>query len=214
MKSFIFISLITIFLSKIVPNDELEEKYFQNISYLIKLAHENKTISKPEYILDEEINYAKIRLDTSSTQKIDDAFIEKYNLPKSLKSVFQEIYIDNDSDEIYHKIEGLKKGIISFNPTIYYLIHSHYKYSQPNPYKIDCSVFTTFKFKLEVKFESNMKTICNKGFMIDSCKNVEILEYHSYLNDKDLNEMKNYMVYKSEELYSLYLDEIYPTKKN
>jgi hypothetical protein len=59
-----------------------------------------------------------------------------------------------------------------------------------------------------------MKTICNKGFMIDSCKNVEILEYHSYLNDKDLNEMKNYMVYKSEELYSLYLDEIYPPKKN
>ena len=165
MKSFIFISLITIFLSKIVPN-ELETEYFQNISYLIKLAHENKTISKPEYILDEEINYAKIRLDTSSTQKIDDAFIEKYNLPKSLKSVFQEIYIDNDSDEIYHKIEGLKKGIISFNPTIYYLIHSHYKYSQPNPYKIDCSVFTTFKFKLEVKFESNMKTICNKGLMI------------------------------------------------
>ena len=56
------------------------------------------------------------------------------------------------------------------------------------------------------------KTICNKGFMIESCKNVKILQFHSYMNDKELNEIGEYIAYKSEEKFKHYLEELYPVK--
>ena len=214
MKSLIFISLITIFLCKILQQEEeKEKKHFRGIIQMIKQAHQNKTVNIPEFITDEVKDYKEIKFDTSSTILIDDAFIERFGLPKALKSVFQEIYIDKDSDEVYQKIEGLKKRINEHEVTAYYLIHSQYIYNKNDvTKKIVCSIFSIFKFKLPIKYDTIEKTICNKGFMIESCKNVKILQFHSYMNDKELNEIGEYIAYKSEEKFKHYLEELYPVK--
>ena len=214
MKSLVFISLITIFLCKILQQeDEKEKQYFRDIIKMIEQAHQNKTGKIPEFITDEVKDFKEIKFDTSSTILIDDAFIERFGLPKALKSVFQEIYIDKDSDEVYQKIEGLKKRINEHEVTAYYLIHSQYIYNKnDDKKKIICSVFSTFKFKLPIKYDTIEKTICNKGFMIESCKNVKILQFHSYMNDKELNEIGEYIAYKSEEKFKHYLEELYPVK--
>jgi hypothetical protein len=214
MKSLVFISLITIFLCKILQQeDEKEKQHFRDIIKMIEQAHQNKTGKIPEFITDEVKDFKEIKFDTSSTILIDDAFIERFGLPKALKSVFQEIYIDKDSDEVYQKIEGLKKRINEHEVTAYYLIHSQYIYNKnDDKKKIICSVFSTFKFKLPIKYDTIEKTICNKGFMIESCKNVKILQFHSYMNDKELNEIGEYIAYKSEEKFKHYLEELYPVK--
>ena len=131
MKSLVFISLITIFLCKILQQeDEKEKQHFRDIIKMIEQAHQNKTGKIPEFITDEVKDFKEIKFDTSSTILIDDAFIERFGLPKALKSVFQEIYIDKDSDEVYQKIEGLKKRINEHEVTAYYLIHSQYIYNK------------------------------------------------------------------------------------
>ena len=193
--------------------DDKEKKHFRDIIKMIEQAHQNKTGKIPEFITDEVKDFKEIKFDTSSTIIIDDAFIERFGLPKALKSVFQEIYIDKDSDEVYQKIEGLKKRINEHEVTAYYLIHSQYIYNKnDDKKKIICSVFSTFKFKLPIKYDTIEKTICNKGFMIESCKNVKILQFHSYMNDKELNEIGEYIAYKSEEKFKHYLEELYPVK--
>ena len=213
MKSLIFISLIAIFLCKILQQeDEKEKQYFRDIIKMIEQAHQNKTGKIPEFITDEVKDFKEIKFDTSSTILIDDAFIERFGLPKALKSVFQEIYIDKDSDEVYQKIEGLKKRINEHEVTAYYLIHSQYIYNKNDVKKKIVSIFSTFKFKLPIKYDTIEKTICNKGFMIESCKNVKILQFHSYMNDKELNEIGEYIAYKSEEKFKHYLEELYPVK--
>ena len=209
MKSIIFISLITIFLSKILEQDVTEKEYFLNVAKIVEDYLSKKKAEKPTFMIEEALNYAQIQIDTSSTEKIDDAFIERYKLPKSMRSVFQEIYIDKDSDEVYQKMEGMKKILSPLDEiTIYYLIHNHYRYKGKDK-KIVCSVFTNAKFKLEPKFDVTNKTICNKGFMIESCKTFEIVEYHSYLNDKDLTAMNEFIVSKTQEMYVKFLRDQY-----
>ena len=212
MKSLIFISLIAIFLCKILQQEvDKEKKHFRDIIKMIRQAHQNKTVKIPEFITDEVNEYKEIKIDTSSIIIINDEFIESHGLPKALKSVFQEIYIDKDSDEVYQKIEGLKKRINEHEVTAYYLIHSQYIYNKnDDKKKIICSVFSTFKFKLPIKYDTIEKTICNKGFMIESCKNVKILQFHSYMNDKELNEIGEYIAYKSEEKFMHYLIGLFP----
>ena len=72
------------------------------------------------------------------------------------------------------------------------------------------SIFSTFKFKLPIKYDTIEKTICNKGFMIESCKTFEIVEYHSYLNDKDLTAMNEFIVSETQKMYVKFLRDQYP----
>ena len=211
MKSVIFISLITIFLSKILEQEQTEKEYFLNVAKIVEDYLVGKKAEKPTFMIEEVLNYSTIRFDNSSTITIDD-IIEKYNLPKTMRSVFQEIYVDKDSDEVYQIMEGMKKILSPLDEiTIYYLIHNNYIHKDESPKKkIVCSVFTAAKFKLEPKYDITNKTICNKGFMIESCKTFEIVEYHSYLNDKDLTAMNEFVVSKTQEMYVKFLRDMYP----
>ena len=89
MKSLIFISLIAIFLCKILQQEvDKEKKHFRDIIKMIRQAHQNKTVKIPEFITDEVNDYKEIKIDTSSIIIINDEFIESHGLPKALKSIF------------------------------------------------------------------------------------------------------------------------------
>ena len=89
MKSFLLISFSLILLS----NAKSESESFKEIINLFEQYHNNTPEPHEfEYIIRRVNQNATFRLDNSSTQKIED-IVKQYNLPLTMKSVLQEIYL-------------------------------------------------------------------------------------------------------------------------
>ena len=194
MKSFLLISFLLILLS----NAKSESESFKEIIQLFEQYHNNTPEPHEfEYIIRRVNQNATFRLDNSSTQKIED-IVKQYNLPLTMKSVLQEIYLERDDDEVYEKLINFKESLGEINVTYYYLIHKHILDDNNN--KIVWNTFINSTFTLIPKYDSSeVKYVCNAGFMIKPCKEVNVIKVKSFLNDDDLNSMKAPAVYFAED---------------
>ena len=195
MKSFLYISLLLIFYTTSIT----EEEGFKTILETYQQYHEGQP--KPEefeYVFGRINTFSSFRMDNTSTQSIDD-IIKQYNLPSTMKGVLQEIYVESDSDEVYEKLINFKESLGEISVTLFYLIHFHHIDEEKNQ-KVVWNTFLNSTFTLLPKYESSeVKYVCNKGFMITPCKEINVINVASFLNDLDLNSIKAPGIYAAEE---------------
>ena len=208
MKSYLLFSFIIVIYSKL-PNRTPTQKEIEAMKEFYYLLGNFTNTSTPEEIKNvvyRNINYKLITIDTATEINIDN-IIKDNNLPIIMKGFISEIIKENDMDEVYERFYGLKDSLGLVETTQEYAIHLQTNYE--GDFKIIYIMYSESKIGIAPKIETIEKTICNKGFLIESCKNVNIYKFVSFLNDEDGKIIIAPTQYYNQKMMMSKLNEIY-----
>jgi hypothetical protein len=212
MKSYLLFSFIIVIYSKL-PNRTPTQKEIEAMKDFYYLLGNFTNTSTPEEIKNvvyRNINYKLITIDTATEINIDN-IIKDNNLPIIMKGFISEIIKENDMDEVYERFYGLKDSLGLVETTQEYAIHLQTNYE--GDFKIIYIMYSESKIGIAPKIETIEKSICNKGFLIESCKNVNIYKFVSFLNDEDGKKIIQPTQYYNQKMMMSKLNEIYGFEK-
>ncbi len=212
MKSYLLFSFIIVIYSKL-PNRTPTQKEIEAMKDFYYLLGNFTNTSTPEEIKNvvyRNINYKLITIDTATEINIDN-IIKDNNLPIIMKGFISEIIKENDMDEVYERFYGLKDSLGLVETTQEYAIHLQTNYE--GDFKIIYIMYSESKIGIAPKIETIEKSICNKGFLIESCKNVNIYKFVSFLNDEDGKKIIQPTQHYNQKMMMSKLNEIYGFEK-
>ena len=208
MKFYILFFCITLIYSKL-PNRTPTQKEIETMRdfYYLLGNYTNRTAPEEfEYVKYRNITYKLITIDTATEINIDN-IIQDNKLPILMKGFITEIIKENDMDEIYERFYGLKDSLGLIETTQEHATHLQANYDDNN--RIIYIMYIQSKIGIKPKIEKLVKTICNKGFFIESCKTVNIYKFVSFLNEEDCKKITAPSKYYNYKMMRNKLKEIY-----
>lgn len=196
MKLLLIIIIIT--LTKENKNErtitEKERTKIKGFIELLEMESEGTERIEFPYVTYRNITYKIITIDTAMPIDIED-IVKKNNLPNTMKGVILEIIKENDMDEVFVRFSGLKDSLGEIELNYSYIVHLQSFYDDENKFKIIYIIYSNSKIGVEPSFQVVEKYVCNKGFLIQPCKNIKVYNKISYFNDafiKNVTETSNY----------------------
>ena len=212
MKIYILFFCINLIYSKLQNRTPTQKEIetMRDFYYLLG-NYTNRTAPEEfEYVKYRNITYKLITIDTATEINIDN-IIQDNKLPILMKGFITEIIKENDMDEIYERFYGLKDSLGIVETTQEYALHLQTNYE--GDFKIIYIMYSESKIGIAPKIETIEKSICNKGFLIESCKNVNIYKFVSFLNDEDGKKIIQPTQYYNQKMMMSKLNEIYGFEK-
>jgi hypothetical protein len=208
MKSYLLFSLIIVIYSKLTNRTPTQKEIeaMKDFYYLLGNFTNTSTPEEIKNVVYRNINYKLITIDTATEINIDN-IIKDNNLPIIMKGFISEIIKENDMDEVYERFYGLKDSLGLVETTQEYAIHLQTNYE--GDFKIIYIMYSESKIGIEPKIEKIEKSICNKGFLIENCKTINIYKFVSLLNDKDGKKIIAPTQYYNQKMMMSKLKEIY-----
>ena len=208
MKFNIIFCFIIIIYTKLPNRTPTQKEVNEMINYYDILKNYTNTSDPKEF---ENVLYRKmeekfIEIDTAKEINIEN-IINENNLPTLMKGFISEIISEKTLSPIYERFYGLKDSLGLIETTQEHATHLQANYDDNN--RIIYIMYIQSKIGIKPKIEQLEKTICNKGFFIESCKTVNIYKFVSFLNEEDCKKITAPSKYYNYKMMRNKLKEIY-----